>query len=52
MKDKWNNLKKIDEFLKEFGISNPGKEKKLKLKHFLDTDNKQLNTVILNPKIK
>ena len=52
MKDKWKDLKKIEEFLKGFGISNPERQPKLKLKHFLDTDNKQLNTVILEPKIK
>lgn len=50
MKDRWKELKKIEEFLKGFGISNPETESKLKLKHFIETENKQLSTVILEPR--
>lgn len=52
MKNEWKELKELDEFQKEFGISNPDVESKLKLKHFIETDSKQLNTIILEPKSK
>lgn len=52
MKNHWKDLKKADEFTREFGFSNPEKEMKLKLKHFVDADSKQLNTILLEPKIK
>jgi L-ascorbate metabolism protein UlaG (beta-lactamase superfamily) len=52
MKDKYKDLKDLDDFLKELGVSKPHRESKLKLKHYPDTEDKQLSTIILEPKGK
>jgi L-ascorbate metabolism protein UlaG (beta-lactamase superfamily) len=52
MKGKYQNLKDLEDFLKELGISKPHRESKLKLKHYPESEDKQLSTIILEPKGK
>lgn len=52
MKDKYGELKELEDFLKELGISKPHRESKLKLKHHSGDDDKQMSTIILESKGK